>query len=83
MRFCSNKGERGFGALQDMWADGKTVHAMLDGVEVPKAMMVDDEEGLIVACALNEEGHITSDDNGEIATKELRGNVTIEIRDRH
>lgn len=82
MRLCSNKGERGYGALQDILAQGKTAHVMLDGVEVHKAMMADDEDGVIVACKLEEKGHLTRNDQGEFATHELRGKVTIKIRDR-
>lgn len=82
MRLCSNKGERGYGALQDILLERKSAHVMLDGVEVPKAVMADDEEGLIVACVLDVDGHLTTNDEGEIATHELRGKVTIEIRDR-
>jgi hypothetical protein len=82
MRFSSNKGEREYGALQDLLISGKTVHPMLDGVEVPKAVMVDDEEGIIVACVLDEHGNITTDDEGSVATRTLRGDVSIEIRER-
>lgn len=82
MRLCSNKGEHGYGALQDILAQKKSVHVMLNGVEVPKAVMADDDEGLIVACVLDEGGHLTINDNGEIASHSLRGKVTIEIRDR-
>lgn len=82
MRLSSNKGDRGYGALQDLLAEGKRAHAMLNGVEVRKAVMADEEEGIIIACLLDERGFITTDDDGNVATHELRGKVSIDIRDR-
>lgn len=83
MRLSSNKGERGYGALQDIFRQGKVAHVILDGVEVKKAIAADDEEGIVIACVLDEEGNLTTNDDGDIKTRELRGNVSIEIRDRH
>ena len=77
MRYSTDEDDEGYQALQDVRAQGKNVFVYLDGEKVEQVFTADTDTGCIRKYAQPFE---TSKSGDEIATEEIFGNVTVEIK---
>lgn len=52
----------------------------VDGVKIPKSVMFDDEAGIVLSYAVNEQGRIIADTDGEPTLIEHHGAVTFDMK---
>lgn len=79
MRVSANKDDPGFCAFTDLRGRGYAVFASCDGVNVPKAITADEEEGFVRRAVRDADGHLVAKD-GELVIETLRGQVEITWR---
>ncbi|WP_425087782.1 hypothetical protein [Stappia sp.] len=81
MRVSSDKNDPGYAAYAQLRARGKTVTVFLDGVEVDKCDMADDEEGMVSYAVLTDDGKLQLDpcNPDQILTERAHGVVEIVV----
>lgn len=82
MRVSSNKDDAGFRQFEAARANGESIIVFLDGVEIPKCIVADEEQGIIEHLVLDADGNAQIDPNDrcQVWTKRVSGKVRIEFR---
>jgi hypothetical protein len=82
MRYSSDANDPGFFAWAQAMQNGKRPRIFLDGLEVPKCTMADDDTGEVTRIVLDGDGEPFIDlSKGELFYETVQGQVSIVMED--
>jgi hypothetical protein len=80
MRLSTDKADPGYADFCRLRSEGRKIFVTLNGDVVPRVIAADSVEGWVIRPALNANGRMYCDRDGDLITELLTGKVSVVIR---